>query len=72
MVTHDLREAFELGTRLIVLDRSRHDPQNLQRYGSIVTYDLNLERVRREPPCPSKLLDLNEYRAKAGELRRNA
>jgi NitT/TauT family transport system ATP-binding protein len=71
MVTHDLREAFELGTRLIVLDRARHDPQNPRRYGSIVTYDLNLQRVRREPACPSKLLDLNEYRAKAGELRRN-
>ena len=27
MVTHDLREAFALGTRVLVFDKVRHDPQ---------------------------------------------
>ncbi len=49
MVTHDIKEAFALGTRLIVLDRARHDPQAPGRYGAIVTYDLDLERTRRRP-----------------------
>jgi NitT/TauT family transport system ATP-binding protein len=44
MVTHDLKEAFGLGTRLIALDKPRHDPQAPGRYGAIVTYDLDLTR----------------------------
>ncbi len=73
MVTHDLREAFELGTRLIVLDRARHDPQAPHRYGAVVTYDLDLQRARREPAAgSSKPLDLSEYRAKTGGICRNA
>lgn len=44
MVTHDLKEAFGLGTRLIALDKPRHDPQAPGRYGAVVTYDLDLAR----------------------------
>jgi NitT/TauT family transport system ATP-binding protein len=44
MVTHDLKEAFGLGTRLIALDKPRHDPQAPGRYGAVVTYDLDLTR----------------------------
>ena len=44
MVTHDLQEAFTLGTRLLVLDRIRDDPHAPHRYGSAVTYDLPLGR----------------------------
>jgi NitT/TauT family transport system ATP-binding protein len=47
MVTHDLPEGFKLGTRLIVLDRLRHDPQAPERFGATITYDLNLARQRR-------------------------
>jgi NitT/TauT family transport system ATP-binding protein len=43
-VTHDLKEAFGLGTRLIALDKPRHDPQAPGRYGAVVTYDLDLTR----------------------------
>ena len=42
MVTHDLQEAFSLGTRLLVLDKVREDPHAPHRYGSAVTYDLPL------------------------------
>ncbi len=49
MVTHDLAEAFKLGTRLIVFDKVRHDPQNPSAYGATITYDLPLKR----PSAPS-------------------
>lgn len=42
MVTHDLPEAFTLGTRLIVLDKVREDPHAPHRYGAAITYDLPL------------------------------
>jgi hypothetical protein len=45
MITHDLQEAFRLGTRLIVLDKVRHDPQAPDAYGSRVTYDIRLKRA---------------------------
>jgi NitT/TauT family transport system ATP-binding protein len=44
MVTHDLKEAFGLGTRVITLDRPRRDTQAPGRYGATVTYDLRLRR----------------------------
>jgi NitT/TauT family transport system ATP-binding protein len=34
MVTHDISEAFRLGTRLIVFDKVRHDPQHPSAYGA--------------------------------------
>ena len=40
MVTHDLKEAFYLGTRLWVFDKLRHDPDAPNRYGATITYDL--------------------------------
>jgi NitT/TauT family transport system ATP-binding protein len=42
MVTHDIGEAFRLGTRLIVFDKVRHDPQHPAAYGATITYDLRL------------------------------
>ncbi|MDJ0881114.1 MAG: ABC transporter ATP-binding protein [Gammaproteobacteria bacterium] len=42
MVTHDLKEAFSLGSRLWVFDKVRHDPHAPQNYGSQITYDLEL------------------------------
>jgi NitT/TauT family transport system ATP-binding protein len=49
MVTHDIKEAFGLGTRVVALDRSRRDPQAPGRFGAIVTYDLDLTR---DTPVP--------------------
>jgi NitT/TauT family transport system ATP-binding protein len=42
MVTHDIKEGFELGSRLWVFDKVRHDPQAPNAYGAQVTYDLDL------------------------------
>jgi NitT/TauT family transport system ATP-binding protein len=44
MVTHDIKEAFGLATRLIALDRPRRDPQAQARFGAKITYDLDLTR----------------------------
>ncbi len=49
MVTHDIKEGFALGTRLIVLDRWREDPQAQERFGAVVTYDLDLTRGSAVP-----------------------
>jgi NitT/TauT family transport system ATP-binding protein len=49
MVTHDIKEAFGLATRLIALDRVRRDPQAPERFGAKITYDLDLTR---ESPAP--------------------
>lgn len=48
MVTHDIKEAFGLGTRVLTLDKRRHDPHAPQRYGAGVVYDLELTRKQAE------------------------
>ncbi|MGK2911560.1 MAG: ABC transporter ATP-binding protein [Sphingobium sp.] len=47
MVTHDIKEAFSLGTRVLTLDKRRRDPHAPHRYGATAVYDLPL--VRRIP-----------------------
>lgn len=47
MITHDLSEAFKLGTRLLVFDRVRHDPHAPDAYGAKITYDIPLKRKDR-------------------------
>lgn len=42
MVTHDIKEGFELGSRLWVFDKIRHDPQAPNAYGAQITFDLCL------------------------------
>ena len=44
MITHDLKESFQLGTRVLVFDKPRIDPQSPEAYGATVTYDLPLRR----------------------------
>ena len=46
MVTHDLKEAFKLGTRLWVFDKVCHDPQAPKSHGATITYDLPIKRSR--------------------------
>lgn len=44
MVTHDLKEGFSLGTRMLVFDRVRVDPQAPDAYGATISYDLRLKK----------------------------
>ena len=39
MVTHDIHEAFKLGTRMLVFDKLRDDPHAPEAYGATITYD---------------------------------
>jgi NitT/TauT family transport system ATP-binding protein len=41
MVTHDLREAFELGTRVIAFERPRNRPEERERYGAQLSGDIS-------------------------------
>jgi NitT/TauT family transport system ATP-binding protein len=43
MITHDVQESFKLGTRLLVFDKLRHDPQSPEAYGASITYDILLK-----------------------------
>jgi NitT/TauT family transport system ATP-binding protein len=50
MISHDLKESFQLGTRLLVFDKLRHDPQAPDAYGATITYDIPLHGRRVDPP----------------------
>lgn len=50
MVTHDIKEGFTLGTRMLVFDRPRHDDRPAASYGARITYDIPLKKV--PPPGP--------------------
>ena len=42
MITHDIQEGFALGTRLLVFDKVRWDPDYPNAYGASITYDIAL------------------------------
>ena len=44
MVTHDIKEAFSLGTRVLTIDKRRRDPHAPHRFGATAVYDLELSR----------------------------
>ncbi|KPB59398.1 Urea carboxylase-related ABC transporter, ATPase protein [Pseudomonas amygdali pv. myricae] len=61
MVTHDLSEGFNLGTRLLVFDKVRHDPHEPGAYGARITYDIPLNSERRaESAAIDSLLNVSE------------
>ncbi len=45
MITHDIKEGFELGTRLLVFDKVRLDAQAPHAYGARITYDIPLKNA---------------------------
>ncbi len=55
MVTHDLREAFSLATRVVAFERGRDRPEERARHGASITRDLDVwpKRVAGQPPRPS-------------------
>ncbi|MET0547449.1 MAG: lipid kinase, partial [Caulobacterales bacterium] len=58
MVTHDIKEAFALGNRVLAFDKRRRDAQAPNRYGATITYDLKLDRKMRNVPPPEELVEL--------------
>jgi NitT/TauT family transport system ATP-binding protein len=59
MVTHDIKEAFKLGTRVIAIDKRRRDPQAPNRYGSTAVYDFPLDEKKRAaiPPALEAMVE---------------
>ncbi len=47
MVTHDMREAFTLGTRVIAFERPRDRPDERERYGASLSRDIDIWPPRR-------------------------
>ena len=64
MVTHDIKEAFRLGTRVIAFDKIRRDPQPPNANGSTTTFDLALD-AKTPPPIPEPLAGLEGENAPA-------
>ena len=56
MVTHDINEAFKLGTRVLAFDKRRHDPHAPNRYGATAVYDVKLDRKDGAPSPPPGLV----------------
>lgn len=52
LVTHDLSEGFALGTRLLVFDKQRVDPQEPYAYGASITYDIPLGKSSDKGSTP--------------------
>ncbi len=50
MVTHDLKESFYLGTRLLVFDKVRIDAQAPDRFGATITFNIPLKGHRSAWP----------------------
>jgi NitT/TauT family transport system ATP-binding protein len=46
MVTHDISEAFKLGSRVLVFDKVKMDKDYPNRYGSTIVNDLNASKER--------------------------
>jgi NitT/TauT family transport system ATP-binding protein len=54
MVTHDIKEAFKLGTRVLAFDKRRRDPHAPHRFGSTAVYDFPLEeKLRAKAAAPA-------------------
>ena len=61
MVTHDLAEGFSLGTRILVFDKVRLDPQAPNAYGARITYDIPLNGERRAATLPALVGSLQPH-----------
>ncbi|MDO6507359.1 ABC transporter ATP-binding protein [Colwellia sp. 4_MG-2023] len=57
MITHDLSEGFSLGSRVWVLDKPRIDPQQPERYGAQVVYDIALNSAQAIPSTIQTLIE---------------
>jgi NitT/TauT family transport system ATP-binding protein len=76
MVTHDMREAFALATRVIAFDRPRNRPEEHARYGARIVNDIALwpprvagRRTMYETETPGLQDDLRREAITAGTTR---
>ncbi|OLP53029.1 lauroyl acyltransferase [Rhizobium rhizosphaerae] len=53
MVTHDMREAFTLATRVVAFERPRDRPEEKERYGATITRDIEIWPPRRPGTTPA-------------------
>lgn len=55
MVTHDLKEAFTLATRIIAFERRRNRPEEKARYGATIAKDIEVwpKRIAGQPKLKS-------------------
>ncbi|MFG1427440.1 ABC transporter ATP-binding protein [Roseixanthobacter glucoisosaccharinicivorans] len=55
MVTHDLREAFTLATRVIAFERKRNRSEERERFGATIAHDIEVwpRRIAGRPRIPS-------------------
>jgi NitT/TauT family transport system ATP-binding protein len=47
MVTHDMREAFTLATRVVAFERPRDRPDERERYGASLSSDIPIWPTRK-------------------------
>lgn len=57
MVTHDIKEAFKLGTRVLAFDKRRVDPHAPNRFGATVVYDFPLDKPASRQ-APAELIEM--------------
>lgn len=62
MVTHDIKEAFSLGTRVLAFDKRRHDPHAPHRFGATAVYDLSLDKRSNAPVAEAASITLDTIR----------
>jgi NitT/TauT family transport system ATP-binding protein len=60
MVTHDMREAFTLATRVIAFERPRDRPEEKIRYGATITKDIVIWPPRRAGMSPPSSPDRDD------------
>ncbi|MEJ6080147.1 ATP-binding cassette domain-containing protein [Vibrio sp. 1-Bac 57] len=58
MITHDLSEGFSLGSRVWVLDKPRIDPQEPDRFGAQIVYDIQLDSKQKIPSSLQHLMSI--------------
>lgn len=61
MVTHDIREAFSLGTRVLTLDKRRRDPHAPHRFGATAVYDLPLTKKTSAIAATNGSITLDDF-----------
>ena len=67
MVTHDLEEGFKLGTRLVVFDKSRWDPDFPNAYGATIVHDVSLDRSAESTEAKARIrAKLSESQTRKG------